>query len=779
MRDGKSVPMLWARRHRRPVRVQTAKMPSGTEIVVRFLGVLLAGAMPFPRIAPFGLVFLAMERRGGLTALLSWLTVTLGYLLLTGDEALRYIAACTVYEAALLLAASKDDADRTFCGSVAVTALLLCDTAAMIWTGIGVRTVAVAAADGILTAVGIAVFDRCRRMMDGRSFFAGTLTDAEKASLCAVGGVVLWSLQTLPIPFPFSIANAVGLGLVGTVAVCGGALYGVAAGLAVGLILGLHGELLTFLAVFGCIGFCGGTVRRYGKWGTATAMTVSGIVLCLYAMVSGSEAVRFYEIPFGALLTAVLPSRAAAAVKRCTEFSFGEERERLWLRSRLRDKLETAADSFAHLAESFAGISDEQSRMEMTDIGVLFDTAAERVCKRCGRRTFCWEQNARATYRVMARMLEVLERKGMLEREDTGGNFAERCLRSDAFIKEVNRLFEIYKINRVWKSKLCENRELVGQQFCGVAETLRRIAEEVSAVCVSNSVAEEEITHRLQSRGFAVDAVRVIQAEHGSGFVQMLLPQCLDAEECKTACSVLKGVLGIGFLPARDVRRTNGGIRMQFYEVPHFCIGAGCASDGKREENGDSYALHRLQGGKFLATLSDGMGCGQRAKKESDTIVTLLEDFMDAGFDKRVAVKLINSAMVMKSADEAFATVDMCMIDLNSGEAEFVKNGAAPTYIKRGSRVETVRSASLPVGVLSQVEVETFARRLEVGDTVVMVSDGMELKQSGGGWIRHTLQSVDPQMPPQELADRLTEQAVALKGGSADDDMTVLVLRLL
>ena len=134
--------------------------------------------------------------------------------------------------------------------------------------------------------------------------------------------------------------------------------------------------------------------------------------------------------------------------------------------------------------------------------------------------------------------------------------------------------------------------------------------------------------------------------------------------------------------------------------------------------------------------------------------------------------------MVMKSANDAFATVDMCMIDLNTGEAEFIKNGAEPSYIKRGRRIETIRSASLPVGIISQVEIERFIHRLNKGDMVVMVSDGMELKQGKEGWIRHSLEKADPKMPPQELADRLMEKAIALKGGEADDDMTVIIHKL-
>jgi stage II sporulation protein E len=119
------------------------------------------------------------------------------------------------------------------------------------------------------------------------------------------------------------------------------------------------------------------------------------------------------------------------------------------------------------------------------------------------------------------------------------------------------------------------------------------------------------------------------------------------------------------------------------------------------------------------------------------------------------------------------------MIDLYTGETEFIKNGAEPSYIKRKQITETIRAASLPVGVLTGVEAESFAHRLESGDTIVMVSDGLELRESGESWILHTLERFPENISAQELADGIMQHSRDLKGGKADDDMTVLVLRLL
>ncbi len=779
MREGKGAQLVLMPRQLGKVEAKQWKKPAFSEWLVRMVGFFLARAVPFAQIAPFGLAFLAMERRFSLQSLITFLLVSMGYLSLADGEMLFYIGACAVYEAIVFLSANQEVSGVKGRLVIAVMAVAFFGIGRMFWTGIGFGVFLRLLLDCGLTAMGVLVFDRCRGMMEGKKFLASKPTVEEKAALCIMCGIALLSFQNLPIPFDFSLANVLGLVILGAVGVCSGVVLGTAAGLAIGLILGLNGELLTYLAVFGCSGFGCGIARRYGKWGAAIAVTVIGISLSCYAMFQGGEKLRFYEIPVGATLLGFLPGSIFTLVAKFTDFDLESEESARMLRTQLEDKLCLAANSFENLAQTFVQISDKQNQVDLEDIALMFDTAAERVCSSCSRVRDCWQKNFNATYKTMFRFLEILERKGVLEAEDAGEYFAGRCLRQESLTRELNRLFEVYKINQVWKSKLCENRELVGQQFLGVAETLRRISDEVADTCVFDSLAAEEIHSRLIGRGIAAEQVWVMQPKDAGRKVQIATKCIADEETRRDICGVLKGVLGIGFLPARDiVCDTEDMIRMQFYESPGFRMATGCASTCRLEENGDSHILNHLQGGKFLATLSDGMGNGHRASRESGAIITLLENFMEAGFDKTVAVKLINSVMVMKSANDAFATVDMCMIDLNTGEAEFIKNGAEPSYIKRGRRIETIRSASLPVGIISQVEIERFIHRLNKGDMVVMVSDGMELKQGKEGWIRHSLEKADPKMPPQELADRLMEKAIALKGGEADDDMTVIILKL-
>lgn len=193
--------------------------------------------------------------------------------------------------------------------------------------------------------------------------------------------------------------------------------------------------------------------------------------------------------------------------------------------------------------------------------------------------------------------------------------------------------------------------------------------------------------------------------------------------------------------------------------------------------SGDSFEAAPLSEGRFLLALSDGMGVGREASAQSKHCVRLLHQLLDAGFATDVAVRTVNSVLLLRSPEESFATVDLALLDLGTGRSEFVKVGAAPSFIKRGSDVTVVKMPSVPIGIINQVEVEPEFRNLRQGDLIIMITDGIwDLSKDDldkERWILDFLvreQSTDPE----ELAERLLARALTLMP-VPEDDLTVLV----
>jgi len=193
--------------------------------------------------------------------------------------------------------------------------------------------------------------------------------------------------------------------------------------------------------------------------------------------------------------------------------------------------------------------------------------------------------------------------------------------------------------------------------------------------------------------------------------------------------------------------------------------------------SGDSYSWVNLRDGKIAIILSDGMGFGPKAAMESGATVSLLEQLIETGFDKDLAVKTVNSVMVLRSDDDTFATVDLAVINLVTGEAEFIKIGSANSFIKRGNKVGIIRSASLPIGILQSVEADTVTYTLRPGDFLVMTTDGVldgSRHINEEEWLVDLLGNYQGNSP-QEAAELILNHARIRAGNRIPDDMTVMV----
>ncbi len=249
----------------------------------------------------------------------------------------------------------------------------------------------------------------------------------------------------------------------------------------------------------------------------------------------------------------------------------------------------------------------------------------------------------------------------------------------------------------------------------------------------------------------------------------------LAAEQMKAVGAVIRYLAG-------EVSREGGAAAAAGSgEGGRYLVATGWASAAKEKVSGDTAAVLPLPGGRVALVLSDGMGTGSRAAGDSAATVWFLERLLTAGFAVDVAVKTVNSLLLLKLPEESFTTVDMTVIDTAAGEAEFLKVGAAPSFVKRVREVATVKAASLPVGIMQQVEIEPVRWLLAAGDIIVMVSDGV-VEVPGRGlereaWVANFLRRL-PDGDPQEIAGRILREAIELSGASRRDDMTVLVAKI-
>ncbi len=192
--------------------------------------------------------------------------------------------------------------------------------------------------------------------------------------------------------------------------------------------------------------------------------------------------------------------------------------------------------------------------------------------------------------------------------------------------------------------------------------------------------------------------------------------------------------------------------------------------------SGDNFSFLYPEGGEVIMLLSDGMGSGEAACRESERVIELLEQFLEAGFKEEAAMRLINSMLVLRTENTMFSTMDITVLHLTTGMCDFMKAGAAATFILRGDWMESISSTTLPAGMLSCVSYDVKQKKLYEGDYVIMVSDGVA-ESDGEEFIARAL-SGSVGGNPQEIANVILEAAMKREDYQPKDDMTVLVAGL-
>ena len=210
-------------------------------------------------------------------------------------------------------------------------------------------------------------------------------------------------------------------------------------------------------------------------------------------------------------------------------------------------------------------------------------------------------------------------------------------------------------------------------------------------------------------------------------------------------------------------------------------IASSQTTKNKSEVSGDSNIRTQLHDGKYMLAISDGMGSGEKAKKSSNTVIQMLKRLLTTGFDKDISIGLINSAVNLNSNEETYATIDISIIDLSSGNIEFVKNGACPTFIKSNKNVEIVKAISFPAGVLDKIDLVVYDKDLKENDIIIMCSDGIlesntEYKNKEL-WLKELLENMQTD-DVQKISDIIMQEAIDNGYGIAKDDMTVIVAKL-
>ncbi len=211
-----------------------------------------------------------------------------------------------------------------------------------------------------------------------------------------------------------------------------------------------------------------------------------------------------------------------------------------------------------------------------------------------------------------------------------------------------------------------------------------------------------------------------------------------------------------------------------------FLYGVARECKDKGGFNGDNFMVSNLACGKVVAAIADGCGIGKRAFIESRMVIELMENCIDAGFEEKTAIDFINSAYINGGGMGNPVTMDMSVLDCQSGIMHCIKMGAVSTFIKRDGWVEIIKSSTLPMGVLEQVDCDCTDKKLYDGDYVIMISDGVLDNLPDVNKEEKLVEIINSvkMKKPKAIADEILKKSIGYDHEEAFDDCTVLVFGL-
>lgn len=555
----------------------------------------------------------------------------------------------------------------------------------------------------------------------------------------------------------------------------GGLSAGSIAGVLSGVAVSLSGGQINVMAGYAFGGLLAAVFSPVGRLGSAAAFAAANGIVLLMEGGSPQSIASFLEVAMATVLFVAMPSSLSHQIEGMVE-DYRTGAKSSAAKNTLVSRLKFASKALTEVAGSVETVSAKLDAMQGQDMRQVYRNVQQRVCTKCGLMQDCWETSKDEVCETFSMMGSVLREKEKITPSDLPTPFVERCIMLEPCLREINEGYTQLLLKECTERRVTQVRSVVADQFEGIGALLLELAQEfeereqqdatlakrLEPVLTSFHIQPEEIVCRTDNLNRMT--IQITTRE---------LPESLSlnalTKAVNTGCSKK--------FDKPTIVTIGDESRILFYQKAAYTLQTEVSqlSSGGDPFCGDAYEIFSDGKGRMIMVLSDGMGTGGRAAVDGAMAASLLSKLVGAGFGFDSALKVVNSALLVKSGDESLATLDIACIDLFSGEVEFLKAGAPTSFVCRSGRCARIEQSTLPAGILREVEFGRSVTSLSQDDMVVLVSDGAAA--AGTDWIIGMLEDWRGENLKQ-LADRIAKEAQKRSPVGHDDDITVMVSKL-
>lgn len=521
------------------------------------------------------------------------------------------------------------------------------------------------------------------------------------------------------------------------------------------------------------------TLCRVNRYLAALSVLIVDVLMSYFLNLHGSFGVATVAPTFAsALVFVVIPTKVFVYVR---DYCSGSA-EKYLSQSVVQKMGDAVARRLVRLSDIFLSMKNAFFTMSVGAVSpeeaerAIVKQCSESVCRDCTGRVKCWRQDIAQTEQSLLSLGICAVKRGRCTILDVPQALSVRCDKVSGLLSEVNAQAQVYRSYKERTETADNGRVLLGEQLGGVSDLLMQLADETKNRNLCDHSRERELVEKLIFHNVLCAGAAIAQQKEIVTVVLTVSEKDVDNETIeKVVSSVLKQNVAV-----ERVERTESDawVNVLLTVKPRYNVTFGISSVPKEgnEISGDTHTVTRTDNGKCIIALCDGMGNGANAEKMSATSISLVESFYRAGFDNDTILSCVNK-MLVGGGNEIFCAVDIVVLDLYNGLADFIKLGACGGLVRASGKVEIVSGSSLPLGILEEMSPSVTKKALVGGDTVVLMSDGVSDCFRDPNAIAAAFAEVALNVP-QSIAEVLLNKALKKCNGHPADDMTVVVAKL-
>lgn len=749
-------------------------MPRGAkEILFHLLsgccGFIMSQTGIFGNYSPFGVAFAAALP--GEYILSGAVGAGAGYILTKDmDMPLRYIAALTIVTitAYAVRKSRKIKSETLF--------LSLCAFGAAFLSGLAVCVADGFSAGAFIMYIGESLLAGGSAYFFKRSFDAGergtwAFSGAEKSCLVITGSILVACASGITV-FSVSPGRIFAILIILFASSVWREKGGAVSGAAIGAVMSLLPGCGYLGGVYAAGGLVAGVFAQGGRFASACAFVLAGGVVALAS--SGGENIvpTLAETAIATVIYVVVPGKVYRKLEKI--FSAAPQEKRRGgggMRRAIVMRLDVASKAMSEVSRCVEKITRSLRGAETPELTIVYSRIQNSVCRKCGLHSFCWDKNFGDTMGVFGRMAGVLQRGEELTRDKLPAHFARRCIKSAALIDAMCGEYEKFTSGITSGQKVTQVRGIVSDQFGAVADMLSSLSEEFEQARGFDREAALRIKKVIEGYGVFAQDICCVTDQYDRMTVEICCRKTSGKVNCSQLTREISSVCSREFdMPG--VTDMGASELITFSERAVFTVDVGACQFASSDSLpcGDAYEYFSDGRGREIMVISDGMGTGRRAAIDGNMASGLLSQLVKAGFGFDCSLKIVNSALLLKSAEESFATLDIACLDLFTGKAQIFKAGAPATFVRKNGKAAKTEKPSLPAGILREVEFAKTEVVLDEGDIILMASDGA--LTGGEDWILSELE-LWREGTAAELASHIASQAKKRRSDIRPDDVTV------